>query len=322
MKRNHLKLVLLIAGLVAVMGWSGQQAVCHGAADLDQKVKSGEYIKKIDNFMVIMDASDTLTKKYKEDMRFKLEKNVVTLMNQTIPDLDIMGALRIFSDKGNIDPWKPTELVYGLTKYSEAGFKEGLDKVKTAEGNSPLDLAIIAASKDLEGANGKIAVIIFSDGDKIPQKPVIAAAEGMKKQYGDRVCLYTVLVGDSQAGKDLLDKVAQAGQCGFATTADEINSEAAMSDFVQKVFLVQQPDSDGDGVRDHLDKCPDTPKGVKVDEVGCPIDSDGDGVPDYLDKCPDTPKGVEVDEVGCPLDSEGVGVRDYLVMCPVTPKGA
>lgn len=61
----------------------------------------------------------------------------------------------------------------------------------------------------------------------------------------------------------------------------------------------QQTDSDGDGVYDDLDKCPDTPKGVEVDENGCPLDTDGDGVADYLDKCPNTPKGATVDEFGC-----------------------
>ena len=30
-------------------------------------------------------------------------------------------------------------------------------------------------------------------------------------------------------------------------------------------------------------------------------DSDGDGVPDDRDKCPDTPRGVKVDEDGCPI---------------------
>jgi OmpA-OmpF porin, OOP family len=29
------------------------------------------------------------------------------------------------------------------------------------------------------------------------------------------------------------------------------------------------------------------------------IDSDGDGVPDHLDKCPGTPKGAVVDAEGC-----------------------
>ncbi len=81
-------------------------------------------------------------------------------------------------------------------------------------------------------------------------------------------------------------------------------------------------DSDGDGVADYLDKCPDTPRRVKVDASGCPLDSDGDGVPDYLDKCPDTPKGVKVDKAGCPLDSDGDGVPDYQDKCPDTLKGA
>ncbi|MGE5393563.1 MAG: outer membrane beta-barrel protein, partial [Candidatus Saccharibacteria bacterium] len=45
-------------------------------------------------------------------------------------------------------------------------------------------------------------------------------------------------------------------------------------------------DSDGDGVSDKKDKCPNTPAGVAVDEKGCPKDSDGDGVPDYMDDCP------------------------------------
>jgi OOP family OmpA-OmpF porin len=60
-------------------------------------------------------------------------------------------------------------------------------------------------------------------------------------------------------------------------------------------------DSDGDGVNDNMDKCPDTPKGVAVNIAGCPLDSDGDGVYDYLDKCPDTPKGIKVDTNGCPV---------------------
>ncbi len=81
-------------------------------------------------------------------------------------------------------------------------------------------------------------------------------------------------------------------------------------------------DTDGDGVRDKKDKCPDTPRGATVDETGCPKDSDGDGVFDGLDKCPDTPKGVRVDATGCPTDSDGDGVFDGIDTCPDTPRGA
>ena len=81
-------------------------------------------------------------------------------------------------------------------------------------------------------------------------------------------------------------------------------------------------DSDGDGVLNGLDKCPDTPKGWPVDSVGCPLDTDGDGVADGADACPDTPRGAKVDAKGCPTDSDGDGVYDGIDTCPNTPKGA
>lgn len=34
------------------------------------------------------------------------------------------------------------------------------------------------------------------------------------------------------------------------------------------------------------------------------VDSDGDGVPDYRDRCPNTPAGEKVDKDGCPLPKE------------------
>jgi OOP family OmpA-OmpF porin len=61
------------------------------------------------------------------------------------------------------------------------------------------------------------------------------------------------------------------------------------------------PDTDGDGVTDQFDKCPDTPQGVKVDSHGCPLDTDGDGVPDYKDKQLITPTECQ------PVDADGVG---------------
>jgi hypothetical protein len=61
------------------------------------------------------------------------------------------------------------------------------------------------------------------------------------------------------------------------------------------------PDSDGDGITDQFDKCPDTPSGIAVDAHGCPLDTDGDGVPDYKDKQLITPTECQ------PVDADGVG---------------
>src|SRR2546427_4253723 len=64
--------------------------------------------------------------------------------------------------------------------------------------------------------------------------------------------------------------------------------------------LEEGRDSDGDGVPDDKDDCPNTPKGAYVDAHGCPHDSDGDGVWDGIDQSPNTPKGTPVDSKGCP----------------------
>jgi len=81
-------------------------------------------------------------------------------------------------------------------------------------------------------------------------------------------------------------------------------------------------DTDGDGVTDKKDKCPDTPSGAKVDATGCPTDADGDGVFDGLDQCAGTPKGATVDAKGCTSDTDGDGVVNGLDQCADTPKGA
>jgi OOP family OmpA-OmpF porin len=150
-------------------------------------------------------------------------------------------------------------------------------------------------------------------------KKEIAAAEALQSVFGDNLEVFAVQIGSDRKGRTLLEQVVAAGGSGYFRSASELTTSSAMAGFVADVFL--WPDADGDGVPDHLDRCPDTPNGVDVDATGCPIDSDKDGVPDYLDKCPGTPQGVKVDASGCPIDSDGDGVPDDLDKCPGTPRG-
>jgi OOP family OmpA-OmpF porin len=149
----------------------------------------------------------------------------------------------------------------------------------------------------------------------------VEAVMRLKKQYGSRVCIYTIAVDSDPAGKEYLNKLAQIGECGYATEANKISTKTGMFGFVKDVFLSEQMDDDHDGVFNNQDKCPQTPRGIIVDPNGCPLDSDGDGVADYLDKCPDTPQGIIIGQNGCPIDSDGDGVANYLDRCPETPSG-
>ncbi len=68
------------------------------------------------------------------------------------------------------------------------------------------------------------------------------------------------------------------------------------------VAVVAEKDSDGDGVYDKLDKCPNTPANSTVGADGCPVpmDDDHDGVLNAQDICPNTPAGETVNSDGCP----------------------
>jgi outer membrane protein OmpA-like peptidoglycan-associated protein/opacity protein-like surface antigen len=75
-----------------------------------------------------------------------------------------------------------------------------------------------------------------------------------------------------------------------------------------------QKDTDGDGITDDLDKCPNE-AGPKEND-GCPDkDSDGDGIVDRKDKCPDKAGPPERD--GCPEeDRDHDGIVDSKDKCP------
>ena len=85
-------------------------------------------------------------------------------------------------------------------------------------------------------------------------------------------------------------------------------------------------DTDGDGVDDALDLCPDTDPTLTVNADGCAdnqLDDDGDGIMNDRDLCPTTPPGTIVGPDGCALpDTDGDGVIDADDLCPNTPAGA
>lgn len=70
------------------------------------------------------------------------------------------------------------------------------------------------------------------------------------------------------------------------------------------------PDTDGDGIQDSKDACPTVAGLAEFD--GCP-DTDGDGIPDPKDACP-TVAGIAA-LGGCP-DADGDGIKDSDDECP------
>lgn len=273
---------------------------------LEEEFQMGKYMPKIKNFFIILDASSSMSVSYAgkgdgEDSKLTVAKNLIRHMNNTMPEMEISGVLQTFG-RGIEIPMRQTEIVYGRTAYSRSGLEQSLNSINfPAEGNSPAGLAIRETSDTIGSIKGTNAVIFISDGEHLEGDP-LAKVRDMKNSYGDWTCFYTVWIGNNPEGELFMEELAGEMDCGFSTSVDEIASNEDMIGFVKRVFLTTDNDSDRDGVPDSLDKCPDTPVGVEVDESGCPVvhvDSDGDGAFDDIDECPDTPVGAIVDDRGC-----------------------
>lgn len=83
-----------------------------------------------------------------------------------------------------------------------------------------------------------------------------------------------------------------------------------MQRFLGLTFKFGGKDTDGDGIYDKDDACPDV-KGLAIFK-GCP-DTDGDGIADKDDACPDVAGTAEHN--GCP-DTDGDGIIDSEDACP------
>ncbi|HEY5689708.1 MAG TPA: OmpA family protein [Yeosuana sp.] len=98
---------------------------------------------------------------------------------------------------------------------------------------------------------------------------------------------------------------------GTDTDGDGIyDKDDACPDVAGLVAFNGCPDTDGDGIEDSKDDCPN--EAGLAEFNGCP-DTDGDGVADKNDKCP-TVAGLKA-LAGCP-DADGDGVTDADDACP------
>jgi len=246
-------------------------------------VSTEGYVQTHDGFYVILDTSGSMGDMYKGDTEINHARDVVALLNHTIPQsLKLKAGLRAYGRIGGPFSQKRSELFYGVTDWTRAGFDEGLMKAPTwANGPTYMGQAILAAEEDLSGMKGKVAVIIVSDGVSPDDSP-LDEVKMLKGKYGDSFCIYTIHVGADKAGKKLMEQIADAGGCGFATSVDRELSSAGMAEFVRAVFLAKVP----------AKPAPPPPKAG-------PVDTDGDGVPNSVDACPFTPKGAKVDAQGC-----------------------
>jgi len=283
-KTSVVKGLISVMALFFLIGCTAKEHVpipSFSAATIDADM----YQPKVDNFLIVFDASMSMEHKIKEEVKLDIAKAIVDRMNQTIPEMGQVAGLRSFGHAPEVSK-EYTNLLYGMAEYSTQDLNKQFN-ISTAGGLSKLDAALDAALVDFEGLSGTHnAVIIISDGLDIGAA-ALASAQSLKDKYGPSICFYTVQVGNEPEGKKVLQQIATIGECGLYSGYEGLLTSAGMAVFVENEFLAEKPKK--------VVKAPSPPATVAVVKK----DTDNDGVLNEDDQCPNTPDGASVNAIGC-----------------------
>ena len=198
-------------------------------------IDTSAYAAKVDAFVVVVDASSSMKFDYEDRSNFYNAKDVVTHMNQTIPELGYKSALVGFGS-GSCVNREDARVVYGPATYQRADFSNSLAMLECAGGVTPMADGVDVGGGTVKDS-GKVALILVSDFWEINSGAVIATVDKLKADYGDRLCIHTIKVGDAANTGDLTAALAGVNSCGSSVDAASLASSAAMAGYVTDVLL-------------------------------------------------------------------------------------
>jgi OOP family OmpA-OmpF porin len=256
--------------------------------ELNSLVQSGHLKQRVDTFFVINDSSSSMSEAYtgtgfpgqSGSTKLAVEKELIGRINKSLSDVNMTSGLRSFG-YGPCLSWGYTKLNQPLQSHSSASFDSAINSLACSSGGTPVASAFEALEADLASSTGNISVILLSDGHNYDTSPTPALL-ALKEKYGSKLCVSTIWVGNEneEDGQAILQGIKDTTGCGYSSTVAEMATTDGMAGFVKNVFF-------------------DAAIPVAVATAAIDGDSDGDGVPDSQDKCPNTPIGATVDVDGC-----------------------
>ena len=231
---------------------------------------TGEHLV-VDHSITIVDTSGSISRREE----FPSEKALVQSLVASMPT----GKY----DAGAISFGGVKREVHGTASFDRAGMAAYAKDLTYLSEGTPLDQALLEAGAELKGKGDHAAITVVSDGKptdvvgrEIPEQKVLDAAQAAAKGYNGKVCIHTVQVGSDAAGAAFLQKLSKVTGCGSHRAASSLSTAAAIQTFQRGVYFAAAPmaravdgDDDEDGVLNSKDRCPNTPKLVRVDERGC-----------------------------------------------------
>jgi OOP family OmpA-OmpF porin len=189
--------------------------------------KPGE-ILKVDQFILLADVTGSTG----ECGIFGQEKELVKSFVQGMPDMKYEMGFTSFAGVPRSE-WLHVPLCCGNLN-NLGGCATNLQFLGSL---TPLERAVKVVGKEFECKEGEAALLIFSDGRRYPRQRVLDACKAIKEAHKGNLCIYTVNVGYSGYGKQLLTDMADATGCGHAWQVSDVNNPAGMEAMIREIFF-------------------------------------------------------------------------------------
>jgi len=214
-KSGNFKLILFMMLFGTIL--PGLMATQAGAFEIITKedivekiVQKEDFIKTADNFIVLMDTSQSMNHRWQKDStKSKLEvaKEILVNGEQQLPDLGYNAALYEFS---------PTQALYPMGPLDKEKYAQAINSIKAdAEGATFLPRALRDLEPVLQGASGKTVVFIFSDGSFSEIGPGLKDPGDMTTELAAKynVCFYVIGDGTQTRDQKRLEDMGKSNEC-------------------------------------------------------------------------------------------------------------
>ncbi|MCF8107180.1 MAG: OmpA family protein [Desulfohalobiaceae bacterium] len=225
-----------------------------------------QYRPRVDNFLFLYDATSSMDENYQKSPNKKAALAIEAMqdINQDIPRIDIQSGLFLVSP--SFDTYQQ------MMSYDSNAFEFAIDQfplpARHIGPQTPLAEGLAELEPVLDRLSGSTALILFSDGGENRGGSPVDVLRELYGQYD--VCMHFVSYAQQDEELEIINGMRALSDCSQHITGEAVQDDRARADFVRKILYRTVKDSDGDGVPDHLDKCPDTPKDLVVDKDGCP----------------------------------------------------
>ena len=195
---------------------------------------------KAQNFVILIDQSGEMNKTFEKQSLNYLARRVAEEFVRAVPStIPVQGGIIMYGVQAK-DHKNTVVRVLRIHGFNSREFIDAIDNnIKAQTGPSSLSWALKLLRDEMNNAPGNTAVIIISGGNLTDVGKPSEEVGKLKQAYGDRVCIYTVLVGKSDQGRKFLKGVVDDGVCGIATFHTSINSKESMQGFVEQVFFAK-----------------------------------------------------------------------------------